>query len=223
MKSVTWQPVYGSYSLFSYWYIGKPDAFFWWFTRPKVTKPRDRDVISSRPRRDRDVEPSGPRRDLDVRLFQTLETETRSRRAKKVKNVSRQPRDRDVQDRDYIPAPLCLTAYWHISWMCSGSRKRSLAGRFVGSVCDGEFLPLSMQRDLMIVTLFWICHLLPIITITQQTAKCWTYGMAHQCHHCNRTITIAEVPSNSFQGREKRRVQLYFERCMLTQVTKRHT
>ena len=76
------------------------------FTRPKVTKPRDRDVISSRPRRDRDVqpsrprrdrdvEPSRPRRDRDVRFCQTLKTETRPRRSTfKTKTFQKTSRDR---------------------------------------------------------------------------------------------------------------------------------
>ena len=62
------------------------------FTR---LKSRDRDIISSRPRRDR-----------DVWFFQTLETETFSLQDRDEtfqKNFSRPPRDRDVQDRDYIP------------------------------------------------------------------------------------------------------------------------
>ena len=60
----------------------------------------------------RDVQPSRPRRDRDVRFFQTLETQTRPRRSNfktetrldVPKHVSRLPRERDVQDRDYIPA-----------------------------------------------------------------------------------------------------------------------
>ena len=96
--------------------------------KTKVTRPRPRRYIfktemrprrwtlktEMRPRRsifsnsrDRDVEPSRPRRDRDVRFFQTLETETfnlQDRDETFQKNVSRPPWDRDVQDRDYIPA-----------------------------------------------------------------------------------------------------------------------
>jgi len=60
----------------------------------ETLNPQDRDETEtfdfsklSRPRWDRDVQPSRPRRDREV-----------------PKNVSRPSRDRDVQDRDYIPA-----------------------------------------------------------------------------------------------------------------------
>jgi len=60
----------------------------WMFTRLK-SRDRDRDVISSRPR------------------CSAFKTETRR---DDPKNVSRLPRDRDVQDRDYIPGAHCVRA-----------------------------------------------------------------------------------------------------------------
>ena len=81
------------------------------FTRLQ-SRDRERDVISSRPRRDRDAEPSRPRRERPRHsIFPNSrdrdETETfnlQDRDETFQKNVSRPPRDRDVQDRDYIPA-----------------------------------------------------------------------------------------------------------------------
>ena len=85
------------------------------FTRPKVTKPRDRDVISSRPRRDRDVEPSRPRRDREVRFFQTLKTETRPRRS----TFKTETFQKTSRDRDYIPAFWVLWCNGKITCRCT--------------------------------------------------------------------------------------------------------
>ena len=116
MKSVTWQPVScRSDPLVSSWYICKPDALHGCsqdlksqnpeteilYLKIETLNPQDRDETKtfdffklSRPRRS------------------TFKTETRPRCYKKT--LSRPPRDWDVQDRDYIPAPAYLEkTLWH--------------------------------------------------------------------------------------------------------------
>ena len=99
VKSVTWQSVScGSDTLFSSWYIRKPDALHGCsrdesHETETETRPR-RWTLKTETRSTFDfAKLSRPRRS-------TFKTEMRQ---DVPKNVSRPSRDRDVQDRDYIP------------------------------------------------------------------------------------------------------------------------
>ena len=114
VKSVTWQPVScGSDPLFSSWYIRKSDALHGCSQDLKSRNPRPRryilktETLNPQDRDETETFDFSNSRDWD-------ETETFSLQDRRdwdvrgiPKNVSRPPRDRDVQDQAYIPVIGC--------------------------------------------------------------------------------------------------------------------